>query len=165
MPEFPQLNDITERPAPFDIVPWILAVLGLLMAVTALAWAFYPNWRKRAQMPETPALTEPAAAALSELKALEQKDAAETSRKIQVILRTYLHRKYGALGLYRTADELLGPDTPESPPVNPKLAPFADVLRTAEQLRYGHTSGDREALLADAIAAIEQELLPATNGS
>lgn len=165
MPEFPQLNDIAERPAPFDIVPWVLAGLGLLMALTALAWAYYPSWRRRAQMPETPALTEPAAAALSELRALDKTDTEETSRNVQVILRTYLHRKYGALGLYRTADELLGPDTPESPPVNPKLAPFADVLRTAENLRYRHASGDVEALLADAIAALEQELPPPTDGS
>ncbi|MGK0189143.1 MAG: hypothetical protein ACI9R3_004960 [Verrucomicrobiales bacterium] len=157
MPEFPTLKDIVERPEPFDVVPWVLAGIGFLLVLAALAWMLYPGWRRQLTKPNAPALTDPATAAIGELKILANTESTEIPKRVQSILRTYLHRRHGALGHFRTADELLGRNAPGAPPVPPDLVPFADVLRSAEERHYGLVQGDQNSLVSDAIAALEND--------
>ncbi len=154
MPEFPTLKDIVVRPEPFDALPLALTGIGTVLFVAALAYLFYPKWRSVLRRPSTPPLEVPAMSALSELRALQDKDVDHIATRLPIIIRTYLHRRHGALGLYRTADELLGRN---APPPSPRLAPFADLLRETEALRYGRASADPKSLVASAIAILEAE--------
>ncbi|MCB1097181.1 MAG: hypothetical protein KDN22_16530 [Verrucomicrobiae bacterium] len=154
MPEFPTLKDIVVRPEPFDALPWILAAIGIVLISAALAYLFYPKVRSVLGRPSTPRLEDPAKVALAQLRSLQGQDADHIAKHLPTIIRTYLHRQHGALGLYRTADELLGRDLV---PPSPRLAPFADLLRQIEALRYGRAGDDPESLVARAIATIEAE--------
>ena len=157
MPEFPTLKDIAERPEPVDVLPWVLGSIGFILIAAGLAFVFYPQWRRARQRPKMPAVEAPKEAALSHLKQLADGQSDLVPERVHEIIRTYLHRKHGALGLYRTADELLGKDGPGAPPLNPKLAPFGKVLRQAEEARYGRARKDALELISSAVAALEAD--------
>ena len=140
MPEFPVLRDIAERPAPVDYLPWIFAALGFVLLGAVLALVFGPGYLRSRRRPAWPDVSDATQSALAELRRLSTDSVdghGDVASRVGQIMRTYLHRKYGALGLFRTADELLGRNEPESPPINPNLAPFADILRQTEKSRYG----------------------------
>lgn len=167
MPEFPELKDIVERPQPVVYWPWI--VLGAVLLIGFIVIAFLV-WRQLTKKPVTinaPALVEATNAALAALKQLHGRvsnlSSDETVIEVQTVLRQYLHRHHGALGLYRTADELIGRtgNQENMPPPNPMLANIEAIFRRCEELRYNKMElPDEEArlgLVDEAIDSIEKE--------
>jgi hypothetical protein len=143
MPEFPELKDIVVRPEPVNYLPWIFLGVVLLLCVLGFGYWLWRILTRNDKTVTAPTLIEARNAALDNLDQIRVKvpelTSEETVVDVQTVLRRFLHRHHGALGLYRTADELIGRTgrgKHASPPPNPTLAHIEDILRRCEALRY-----------------------------
>lgn len=160
------MRDIAERPAPVDHLPWLLLACGGVLVLAVLAFLLVPSWLRARRQPMAPAPADPSVAAIEALRELRELPDAAVAARVQDILRRYLHRRHGALGLYRTANELIGARGPQAPPPSPAIAPFAEVLSAAEALRYSAGPDTNTGLVVMAIAAVESDSAqPPTNPS
>ena len=176
MPEFPELKDIVDRPEPIDYTPWIILAVVLLIVVVVVAVVLIRMIARRPRLPEFPLIANARQTALADLEAIRARSgeigSEEALERVQRILRTFLHRQYGALGLYRTADELVGRQfqAAKAPPRNPHLAPVESALRRCEELAYSANPQDiageegRIDLIDEAITSISKMAMSPEDG-
>ncbi len=168
---FPEIQDQPNFTPPtggleVPVFVWVLA--GLLLAGGMLAFISWRQKRRRLGYGAPPPAP-PLASHVLAMNLLEdlrpnasQLPGRELASRVVEIVRTFLHRQFGVMARYRTAQEILAlRQNPNTPPPSPAVREFEDFLLHADSLNYGSAPGpnDRpDALIDEAINVIRRSM-------
>jgi hypothetical protein len=174
LPEFPEINDKPDFTPPAEWAPllpswvWALIVGTALLLTTVLVWQMLRGIQ-RVETPPPPPLP-PSQQAIQMLQDLrsrqEQFSVPRFADQVVQVIRTWLHRSFGILANYRTAEEILHLRTDRSqPPPPPVLRDFQDYLLKARNIVFSPESAwesveadlDKNWLVEDALRMIRKD--------
>jgi hypothetical protein len=165
VPALPE-GDILDEIEPIDIPPdltWLWIVLGILVVVGLLIWAWNRWFRPGAREPEPLPGPPPYRVALAELSAVQQRlhEPEPFCTKVSDIVRIYLEDQFDLRAPERTTEEFLH-ELQESDHLNAaqkeSLGPFLEQCDLVKFAKYEPMEAELRELHASAVKLVEETI-------